>query len=268
MSKTLGEPFEAHLSIVLYNLGESLVGQGKWRESAPTFEESLTLSKRKLGSKHVRTISILNALGNVHMMLGDDDGAEGLLQEALASARESAPTDIQLAHVLAGLSALRLRQNKPEEALPPLRDVLETHRLEMENGATAEDLETWMRAEAPNFSPAAYGFQEFSEFLNYAQDKLVVRVQPDEEKGLVVYLGAEFYPPAGLEPPPKETHEPEEDEKQPIVEGQPSLLEPNPPPPKPKPIRRPRKVAASGNIADRPRRSQKKKPEQIHHTMQ
>ncbi len=157
---------------------------------------------------------------------------------------------------------------RPEEALPLLRDVLETHRLEMENGAAAEDLETWMGAEAPNFSRAAYGFQEFSEFLNYAQDKLVVRVEPDEEKGLVVYLGAEFYPPAVPEPPVSESHEPEEDEKQPIVEGQPSLLEPNPPPPKPKPIRRPRKAAASGNISDRPRRSRKKKPDQIHHTMQ
>src|SRR5579871_4017302 len=130
---------------------------------------------------------------------------------------------------------------KPEEALPPLRDVLETHRLEMENGASADDLAAWVQAEVPNFEPAAFGFQEFSEFLNYAQDKLVVRVQPDEEKGLVVYLGAEFYPPAEPEAPAEHHHEEEEDEKQPIVEGQPSLLEPNPPPPKPKPVsRRPR----------------------------
>lgn len=154
---------------------------------------------------------------------------------------------------------------KPEEALPPLRDVLETHRLEMESGAPADDLSSWMQAEAPNFAAAAYGFQEFSEFLNYAQDKLVVRVQPDEEKGLVVYLGAEFYPPAIAEPPQPEPHEMlEEDEPQPIVEGQPSLLEPNPPPPKPKPVRRPRKSTGGG---DRPRRSRKKSPEH-HHTMQ
>ena len=158
---------------------------------------------------------------------------------------------------------------KPEEALPLLRDVLETHRLEMESGASAEDLAAWVEAEAPNFSTAAYGFQEFSEFLNYAQDKLVVRVEPDEEKGLVVYLGAEFYPPAVPEAPVQESHEAEEDEKQPFVEGQPSLLEPNPPPVKPKPVaRRPRKVAAARGTTDRPRRSRKKKPEQIHHTMQ
>jgi uncharacterized protein (TIGR00288 family) len=160
---------------------------------------------------------------------------------------------------------------KPEEALPALRDVLETHRLEMENGAPVDDLSAWVQAEVPNFEPGAYGFQEFSEFLNYAQDKLVVRVEPDEEKGLVVYLGAEFYPPAVPEPPAVETIEEEEDEKQPIVEGQPSLLEPNPPPVKPKPIRRPRKVAGSGGggNSDRPpRRSRKKKPEPHHHTMQ
>jgi len=158
---------------------------------------------------------------------------------------------------------------KPEEALPALRDVLETHRLEMENGAPVDDLAAWVQAEVPNFEPGAYGFQEFSEFLNYAQDKLVVRVEPDEEKGLVVYLGAEFYPPAVPEPPAEQHIEEEEDEKQPIVEGQPSLLEPNPPPVKPKPIRRPRKAAASGNTGDRPpRRSRKKKPEPHHHTMQ
>src|ERR1700681_4027395 len=142
---------------------------------------------------------------------------------------------------------------KPEEALPALRDVLETHRLEMENGATADDLASWVQAEVPSFDVAAYGYQEFSEFLNYAQDKLVVRVEPDEEKGLVVYLGAEFYPPAVPEPPAEQQMEEEEDEKQPIVEGQPSLLEPNPPPVKPKPVRRARKPTA-GNTTERPRR--------------
>src|SRR6266851_2644524 len=117
---------------------------------------------------------------------------------------------------------------KPEEALPALRDVLETHRLEMENGATADDLASWVQAEVPNFDVAAFGFQEFTEFLNYAQDKLVVRVEPDEEKGQMVYLGAEFYPPAVPEPPVEHhtQEQEEEDEKQPIVEGQPSLLEP------------------------------------------
>jgi uncharacterized protein (TIGR00288 family) len=162
---------------------------------------------------------------------------------------------------------------KPEEALPPLRDVLETHRLEMENGVLLDDLAGWVQTEVPNFSAAAYGFQEFSEFLNYAQDKLVVRVEPDEEKGPIVYMGAEFYPPAEPERPPEQHAEEEEDEKQPIVEGQPSLLEPNPPPVKPKPVRRARKPAA-GNSSDRPRRggsgggTRKKRPPEHHGPMQ
>jgi uncharacterized protein (TIGR00288 family) len=82
---------------------------------------------------------------------------------------------------------------KPEEALPMLRDMLETHRMELEEGATAEELEQWMQAEHPDFDLAALGFQQFSEFLNYAQDKTVVRLEPDEERGLIVHLGAEFY---------------------------------------------------------------------------
>ncbi|MBV9084937.1 MAG: NYN domain-containing protein [Acidobacteriaceae bacterium] len=146
---------------------------------------------------------------------------------------------------------------KPEEALPLLRDVLETHRMELENGASAEELEQWMQAEHPEFSLTKYGFQQFSEFLNYAQDKTVVRTELDEERGLIVHLGAEFYPPALPEPAPEAIIE-EEDEPQPIVEGQPTIFEPNPPPPKPKKTPA-RKRAPSGAGASR--RPRKRKPE-------
>ena len=149
---------------------------------------------------------------------------------------------------------------KPEEALPKLRDVLETHRLEMEEGASADDLQAWTQSEHPDFDFTSYGYQEFAEFLNYAQDKLVVRVEPNEEKGLIVYLGAEFYPPALPEPPAQPPPEEEEEGPQPYVEGQPSLLEPNPPPPKPKPVKRTRKAAASGERSAT-RRPRKKRTE-------
>ncbi len=133
--RALGEQYEAHLSIVLYNLGESLVGQGKWRESAPVFEEALVLSRRQLGPKHMRSIAALNALGNVQMMLGDEEGAETLLQEAVVYAREASPQDVQLSHALAGLSALRLRQGKPEEALPFAEEALDvTLKVDREEG--------------------------------------------------------------------------------------------------------------------------------------
>jgi uncharacterized protein (TIGR00288 family) len=125
---------------------------------------------------------------------------------------------------------------KPEDLLAPLRDVLENHRLEIENGCPVEDLAGWFKTEQPSCDTSAYGFQEFAEFLNYAQDKTVVRLEPTEEQGMLVYLGAEFYPPAE---PPKPEPEPaaeeiEEDEPQPYVEGQPTIFEPNPPPAKPK----------------------------------
>ncbi|MBV9764105.1 MAG: NYN domain-containing protein [Acidobacteriaceae bacterium] len=148
---------------------------------------------------------------------------------------------------------------KPEEALPPLRDVLETHRMELEeSGATGEELEQWMQGEHPDFNLAKFGFQQFSEFLNYAQDKTVVRTEPDEERGIIVHLGAEFYPPALPEAPAAPALEEEEDEPQPIVEGQPTIFEPNPPPAKPKKTPTRKRAPAGTTAARRPR---KRKPE-------
>ncbi len=132
---------------------------------------------------------------------------------------------------------------KPEEALPNLRDVLENHRLEVEDGVTAGELGAWVKEEAPNFDWTNYGFQEFAEFLNYAQDKTVVRVEPDETNGLMVFLGAEFHPPAVAEaaPPaaiPEETEE-EVEEPQPVVPGQPTAGSPR--------IKKGTKKAAAGS---------------------
>jgi hypothetical protein len=162
---------------------------------------------------------------------------------------------------------------KPEEGLPPLRDILENHRLEMEDGVLAEDLEGWMRTEVTEFDPKRYGFQEFAEFLNFAQDKTVVRIEADEDKGLIVFLGAEFYPPAPPDEPDKPvTHE--YDEVQPIVAGQPSMVAPTPPVAEPKPMKKPRaprKRAPKGNEfgvmqspTDKPprKRTPRKKPPQ------
>ena len=120
--------------------------------------------------------------------------------------------------------------NKPEDALPTVRDVFETHRMDIEdNGAPISLLEEWIKEETPNFDWKSYGFQELSELFNFAQDRGVARTEPSEEHKLMVYLGAEFYPPA---PPPQPEPEEiiEEDERQPIVRGQPSFLDPNPKP--------------------------------------
>jgi uncharacterized protein (TIGR00288 family) len=149
---------------------------------------------------------------------------------------------------------------KPEDAIPLLRDVLETHRMEIDNGAPAEELADWVRQDRPEFNWSDYGFQIFSELLNYAQDKGLVRVQADEEKGLIVYLGAEFHPPA----PPPEPEQPEvieeEDEPQPIVPGQPTATGEIPEPaPVPKVQRRPR-VPRKQQSGDGPKKRSSPRP--------
>jgi uncharacterized protein (TIGR00288 family) len=137
---------------------------------------------------------------------------------------------------------------KPEEALPVLRDVLETHRLEVDNGSPAEELAAWVKEEHPTFDWKDYGFQEFSELLNYAQDKMLVRVSPTEQEGLVVHLGPEFHPPAT--PPDSEPVLSDEQptyEPAPTVAGQPLIVATKPP-------RRPRKKAATGEGGAAPKR--------------
>jgi uncharacterized protein (TIGR00288 family) len=157
---------------------------------------------------------------------------------------------------------------KPEQAIPLLRDVLETHRLEMDSGAHVDDLAEWVREEQPNFDWRQFGFQEFTELLNFAQDKGLVRIQADEEQGLSVYLGAEFHPPAPPPvPEPEVTPEEEEvDEPQPIVPGQPTatgeIPEPLPPPKPQRRPRAPRKTSSDGQPKKRTVRPRKKQPSQ------
>jgi uncharacterized protein (TIGR00288 family) len=152
---------------------------------------------------------------------------------------------------------------KPEEAIPLLRDVLEIHRLEIDNGAPAEELAEFVHQDHPNFDLRQYGFQEFGELLNYAQDKGLVRVQADEEKGLTVFLGAEFHPPAA--PPPPEPRveeiEEEEDEPQPLVPGQPTATGEIPLPElPPKPQRRPRAPRKTASQEGQKKRSSSPRP--------
>jgi len=151
---------------------------------------------------------------------------------------------------------------RPDEALTLLRDVLEIHRLEFEESSqSAEDLLAWMKEESPEFDPANYGFQSFSEFLNFAQDKTVVRLEPREEGGLTVNLGAEFYPPAAPEQEKKEEEEYSElDFVQPIVAGQPTATGEIPLPEEPpKPKKRATRKKAADTGGEKVRRTRRKK---------
>jgi hypothetical protein len=152
---------------------------------------------------------------------------------------------------------------KPEEAIPLLRDVLEVHRMELDNGAPAEELADYVHQDHPNFDLRQFGFQEFGELLNYAQDKGLVRIQADEEKGLTVYLGAEFHPPAAppAPEPTVEEIEEEEDEPQPLVPGQPTATGEIPLPElPPKPQRRPRAPRKTASQEGQKKRSSSPRP--------
>ncbi len=150
---------------------------------------------------------------------------------------------------------------EPDEALPLLRDALEAHRYEMEmgDGVDASELNQWIIDEHPNFDAKNFGFLGFREFLNFAQDRGVSKLKMDEERGMVVYLGREFFPPPAPPEPKEEEFYSEYDEVQPYVEGQPSILEPNPPPAKPKKTasrarKAPAKKSSGGSGASRTRK--------------
>lgn len=85
--------------------------------------------------------------------------------------------------------------HKKDDALPLLRQVLDIYKLDMEDGASAETVAGWMSKIHADFDMKKYGFQEFNEFLNFAQDNFMVRMEPDEQRGMTVFLGAELAPP-------------------------------------------------------------------------
>jgi len=150
---------------------------------------------------------------------------------------------------------------EPDEALPLLRDALEAHRYEMEmgDGVESSGLEEWIATEHPGFQVHNYGFPGMYEFLVFSEKRGVVKVKNDQERGPVVYLGREFFPPPAPKVKKEEEFYSEYDEVQPYVEGQPSISEPNPPPVKAKKAVRPRKAPAKKAAATSTRAPRKRK---------
>ena len=94
---------------------------------------------------------------------------------------------------------------KKEEALPLLRQVVDIYKLDLEDGATADILAGWMTKIHPTFDAQKYGFQSFGEFLNFAQDNYLVRVEADAVRGLIAYPGAELSAPRTAAEAPRGT---------------------------------------------------------------
>jgi tetratricopeptide (TPR) repeat protein len=122
--RSLGPAFEPHLAGSLLNLGVAFSGAGKRTEAAKYYEEALAIHRRTLGDKHHRTVSNMNLLASVYLMLGEPARADALFEEALVTERELYNGDIQLARTLEGMSNSLVRDGRYREALAPAEEAL------------------------------------------------------------------------------------------------------------------------------------------------
>ncbi|HYM13522.1 MAG TPA: NYN domain-containing protein [Bryobacterales bacterium] len=88
-----------------------------------------------------------------------------------------------------------------EDAIPLLRSVLEANLRFISFGIPARELSALFHAAHPGFRPKDYGFTEFEELLNLAQDKALVRIEADAARGLRVFAGPALpgAPQAGID---------------------------------------------------------------------
>jgi tetratricopeptide (TPR) repeat protein len=120
----LGPQYEGHTAIAMANLAEALCGEGKWSDGVKLLTQSLEMSRRSLGLRHINTVSNMNLLAAAEMVVGELDHASALYLEALALEREHFPGSVQLAHSLLGISSYHVRTNQIAEALPPAEEGL------------------------------------------------------------------------------------------------------------------------------------------------
>ncbi len=97
----------------------------------------------------------------------------------------------------------------PEDALPFLKEVLEANVDLLAMGIPAREVRALAKAADAEFRESDYGFQQFTELLNFAADKGLIRVEADVNHGLRFYPGddlnkaSETPPVAGEEAPTK-----------------------------------------------------------------
>jgi tetratricopeptide (TPR) repeat protein len=114
----MGPEFEAHLATSRMNLAQALAAQGHRREAAAELEQSLAGFRRSMGNNDLRTLTTMNLLGGIYLMMGDYNRGGLLFQEALPVERKLYPNDAQLARSLGGMACILYREKRPQEALP------------------------------------------------------------------------------------------------------------------------------------------------------
>jgi len=80
----------------------------------------------------------------------------------------------------------------PEDAIALLGEVLQSNRELLEMGLPAREVKALVQAVEPDFNETDYGFSEFVELLNFAQDKGVVRGETDSSASLLFRAGDEL----------------------------------------------------------------------------
>jgi tetratricopeptide (TPR) repeat protein len=116
--EALGTAYEAHLGITRMNLAQALAVLGRRAESQAELRQSVALLRRTLGTHAIQTLIAMNLLAGLDLMMGDDAGAQRLVDEALPIAREIDPAGVQSSRALAAQACLRLRDKRFDEALP------------------------------------------------------------------------------------------------------------------------------------------------------
>ena len=116
--EALGTAYEPHLGITRLNLAQVLAVEGRRAESVAQLRQAVALLRRTLGVRAIQTLIAMNLLAGLDLMMGDNAGAQRLVDEALPIAREIDPAGVQSSRALAALACLRMRGGRFEEALP------------------------------------------------------------------------------------------------------------------------------------------------------
>jgi tetratricopeptide (TPR) repeat protein len=99
-------------------------GEGHRQQAVFTLEESMALYRRTLGIRDLRSLTGLNILASIYMMVGNHPKARALYEEAIPIERELYPNDVELARTLGGLASLWMQEGAAAQALPIAEEAL------------------------------------------------------------------------------------------------------------------------------------------------